>query len=195
MRVGLTNFLRFISASGISKVNQVLEATQDYRDWKDYYKDFREAAVPAIANRDLQRVEALVARITDETKAQHYGLCLQGLKQWMNKTEYRVISRPRTASWDAGEIRVVVNPEVLLEIEGVVYMVKLYMAKEKLSQPARRAYAWLVGQTHNQSVTPALLEVRKGKLTPCPSANARIGQWIRGEVAAFIALWRMNKAA
>lgn len=195
MRVGLNNFLRFISASGVSKVNQVVEALQRYREWKDYYKDFRGAGVLGITSGDIGRLEVLVEGITDETKARHYAICLEGLKKWLAKANYKVISHPATQSWDAGEFRIIVNPEVVLELDGVVYMVKLYMAKEHLSQPARRAYAWLVAQTHGGSAIPALLEVRKGKLTPCPAPNDRIGQWITGEVAAFIALWKMNKAA
>lgn len=195
MRVGLNNFLRFISVTGISKVNQVMEALQDYRDWKDFYKDFREAAILAIASKNTRRLEALVSNLSDERKARHYAICLEGLKQWISKTNYRFVSRPRSASWTSGEIRISVNPEMILEIDGETYVVKLYMAKEQLSQLARKAYAWLIGETHKNGSTPAILEVRKGKLIPCQAPNRRIGQWIKGEVAAFVALWKMNSAA
>lgn len=195
MRIGLNNFLRFISATGLSKVNQVVEALQDYRDWKDYYKEFRELAIVSLATKKTDRLRKLIASLPDDTKAHHYGLCLDGFEQWLERTDYKIISHPKGKTWQAGEIRISVNPEVILEIEGVRYIVKLYLSKERLSQPARRAYAWLLGETHGHTATPATLEVRRGKLTPIPPPTNRIGQWIHGEIAAFIALWKMNKAA
>jgi hypothetical protein len=195
MRVGLNNFLRFISANGASKVNQVLEALQDYRDWKDFYKDFREPAVLAIATKKLNALEVAVAAASSETKRKHYEECLDGLKEWMAKTAYTYVSTPKSASWDAGEIKIAVNPEVVIDIGGDRYIVKLYMSREKLTQPARKAFSWLVKKTHGSSAIPAILEVRKGRLSPSPAPTSKIAQWIRAEVAAFVELWKMNRAA
>lgn len=195
MRVGLNNFLRFISANGLSKVNQVLEALQDYLPGRDYYKDFREEAVLALVTGKTDRLQKLIDNLADERKKPHYEMCLAGFQQWLAKTQYRVVSHPKPRSWKAGEIQIAVNPEILIEVGNTLYIVKLYLSKEKLSQPARRAYAWLVGETHGKEPTAALLDVRKSRLTPVPAPTDRIEQWIRGEVAAFIALWKMNKAA
>jgi hypothetical protein len=195
MRIGLNNFLRFIAATGLSKVNQVLEAVQDYRDWKDYYKDFREEAVLAMSTRNLKRLKRVVDEIEDDVKAHHYEICFDAFQKWLAKTDFTIISHPAPVSWDAGEIRISVNPELIIDIDGVRYIVKLYLAKERLSQPARRAYAWLVNQTHGTGAKPAILEVRKGRLNACPDPNKKVGQWIKGEVAAFVALWKMNRAA
>lgn len=195
MRVGLNNFLRFISANGASKVNQVLEALQDYRDWKDFYKDFREAAVLAIASGDLAQLRSVVLNADTELKQKHFSECLEGLEDWARRNSYAYISAPVGRSWDAGEIKIAVNPEVIIDIDGERYIVKLYMSKEKLTQPARRAFAWLVHKTHGTAARPAILEVRKGRLAPAPKPTGKIAQWVRAEVAAFIALWKMNRAA
>ena len=194
MRVGLSNFLRFISASGASKVNKVIEAQQEYREWKDFYKDFREGVLLSLAKKDTERLEAIVSGI-EARKFDHYQNCLLGYQKWLSVTDFKVISFPKSESWESGGARISVNPEVVIEIDGTKYLVKLYMSQETLSQPARRAYAWLVAQTHGGDYVAALLEIRKGKLIVCTSKSAKIGQWLKGEAATFVALWNMNRAA
>lgn len=194
MRVGLNNFLRFMSADGASKVNQVLQALQEYRESKDFYREFRDPAILAIAAHDTTNLEAKVAAI-ERRKSSHYAQCLAGLHHWISKTDYKVIGYPKSESWNAGEIRIAVNPEILIDVNGKRYIVKLYMAQDSLSQTARKALSWLIKHTHGSSAAPAILEVRKGKLSPTPRPTRKIAQWIKAEVAAFVALWKMNKAA
>ncbi|MGQ0680573.1 MAG: hypothetical protein ACT4OM_13140 [Actinomycetota bacterium] len=194
MRVGLSNFLRFISASGISKVNEVTESLQEYQPYMDYYKPFREATILGLAERNIERLEKLVASI-ELKKVEHYTACLAGLKRWIEKHDFKVTSHPQGEIWEAGEIHVTVNPEFVMDVDGVCYIVKLYMSQKSLTRSARRAFAWLVMQTHGTEAIPALLELRKGKLTPCPFPPKRLGQWVKGEAAAFEAIWKMNRAA
>jgi hypothetical protein len=196
MKTGLSNFLRFMSTTGLSRLNQVIEGTQ-YEHWMDYYKDLRSQIILALASGKTARLEEFVSRHPDDAKVPNYALCASKLITWMAKNDYKFLGRVRPATWTEGELRVPVNPEVRMEVDGQECLVKLYMAKEKLSPSAKKAYAYLVNQTLGQhsKLTPAILDLRTGKLYMIATPNNRIGLWVRSEAAAFIAMWKMNRAA
>lgn len=186
IRIGLTNFLRFMSATGLTRVNAVDEALQEYRDWKDYYRDLREQMILALKDHDPERLRRFMRDRALDARTPHFSVCAAGLIEWMAVTDYRFIRVQKGGRWSEGELQISVNPEVAIAVDGVEYLVKLYLAKGSLSKPARAAFAWLVRETHGSAMTPALLEVRKHRLFPTPSPSSRIGRWVRGEAQAFI---------
>lgn len=195
VRIGLTNLLRFMSATGLTRVNAVDEALQEYRDWKDYYRDLRPEMVFAIKDHDPDRLEQFMRNRAVDKRTPHFDVCAAGLIEWMNAKDYTFLSIPKPAPWQEGDLRLSVNPEVAISVDGVEYLVKLYLAKGSLTVPARRAFSWLVRQTHGASgMTPALLEVRKHRLIPTPEPKGRIGRWVRGEAQSFLNYVRMDPA-
>lgn len=195
VRIGLTSFLRFISATGLARVNAVTEALQDYREWKDYYKDLRDQMILALKHHDPDRLERFLAERGVDDRSPHYAICVRGLIDWMNKTEYTFIHGPKQGRWEERSLRISVNPEVALAIGGTNYIVKIYLAKGSLSQPAQRALGWLIREVHGTTMTPALLEVRKGRLLPSPKPSKKIGRWVRGEAQAFLNYVEMDDDA
>lgn len=187
VRIGLTNLLRFMSATGLTRVNSVDEALQEYSQGRDYYRELRERMVLAIKKNDIRGLETFLQNRPSDAKSPHFAICASGLIEWMAKTDYEFIGIPKSSPWQDDELRISINPEVSVRIDGTIYLVKLYLAKGWLSLPAQRAYAWLVQQTHGtRSGTPAILQVRKHRLVRSPNPSERIGRWVRGEAKAFL---------
>jgi hypothetical protein len=87
-------------------------------------------------------------------------------------------------------LRVRINPELGMSIDGSRYLVKLYFKQDSLSKSKKDAMLHLLA--HGTSLTgaiPAILNVRLQKLvvaeSPTPWVEAQLAQ----EAAMFVAMW------
>lgn len=195
-RVSLTHFIDFTAAQGTSRVTQVRRAIQyrqtDYSAGAfDYWKRLREAVVRM--HRGGRGFEVLRAAVDTASKArrENYAATTDAYSRW---------ARSRQLEWFAVSPRLFgstlidlnVNPELGLKIDGVPHIVKLYFRAEALTKGKAamglsilsEAYAPLV----RTGVVPAMLDIRRGKLFTPPFDPSTV-TLLRGEIAAFAALW------
>lgn len=173
--IPLSTFLTFVSSSGLSKYN-VADDLEDYDPAHDWYKAFREAAVPAIEAHDPTVLGNLPNVLKDDRKVPHYTDCGEALGKWIETTSYEVLDIPPGRVWTHGDLPARVNPEVRLRIGDNIYLLKLYMRKHSMRKPGLDAYGYLVQQTFGKEFGwPAVLDVRKRTpLRPAPPPTLKI---------------------
>ncbi len=197
MKSPLTHLLRFLSSTGLARVQIVEDSQRDYDPAHDFYKKLRAAIVAALQAGNPEPMEA-VLRTAHKKKVGHYTDCAEQVAAWMSKTNFKVLGVLASMPYTLGELKVNVSPELLLEVDGHRYIVKLYLAQEPLSPHALRALGFLIRSTFGDRIRgtqPAVLDVRKGKLRPiAESSKKRTRQWLLGEAAGFIAMWKGRAA-
>lgn len=187
--VALTYFTDFVAASGLLSRFNVVRDTLGVGF--DYWLELRRALVAM--HRDgcgLQVVFDAVENAGDRSEnfresADAYLSWIFGKKvAWFQPTE---------RCWETPQLRVTVNPELGLVIEGIPHYVKLYMRKEKLSRRKREATLELLAITHQEEIqrgaVVAVLDVRRQLLhSSTKTPNKRIDAVLEGDAAAFRAI-------
>lgn len=198
MKTALTHLLRFLSTRGLARVQIVEDSQRDYDPATDFYRKLRQAIVAALEAGSPVPMQTLLGNV-HEKKLPHYTKCVEQVTVWMSKTGFTEVVPIRSSlSYVLGELKVNVSPELLVTVDGKRYIVKLYLAQETLSPHALRALGFLIRSTFGQRIAdaqPAVFDVRKGKLRPIgESSKRRTRQWLLGEAAGFIAMWKGRAA-
>ncbi len=86
----------------------------------------------------------------------------------------------------------------MLEINGTQYAIKLYFKAEKLSKRDADPMLHLIDASvehEEHTITPAVLDVRRGKLHEPTVRKVGLNALAKAEAAAFTTLWDTLKAA
>jgi hypothetical protein len=136
MEVSLNPFLRFVSASGRSKVSKVEDARGEYDSDRDFYAQFRPQAVAALRRNNFERLTNLPNVVNDgkNNKKANFRQCADALEKWARTNEFTWIGLPDTLMWTYQQLSVRVNPELIMDIGGEKYLVKLYLSKVGLTR-------------------------------------------------------------
>jgi hypothetical protein len=195
MQTGLSNLLRFMSTSGMERMNKVLEGSR--KEYWDFYLEFRRGAGKALTKGDPVYLDRLINKLSDDPRTESYRHCAENLKKWMAKNDFEILANVRPIPWRAGELTVPINPEFSARIDGDRHLIKLYMPKEKLTTSARRAFTYLVDQTHGpEAGKPTILDLRHtGRLLPVLAPTEKVARWVQSEAAAFVVMSKMNNVA
>jgi hypothetical protein len=162
----------------------------------DRYKRLRNEVVPALRTGDLQHLESLPPRVT-ASKRNDYAACVNGLRLFLKKHEVKFLADIAPSDWTCGELEVRVNPEVRLQVDGVAYLVKLFMVQQPLLVVSEQALGYLITEAHcsSWSDSPALLDLRRSKLVLPRRPTTRTPKLVRVEAASFVAMWYASLAA
>lgn len=191
--ISLTTFVDFVSKSGTPKMTVVREwkHRDEYDPLTDYWKTLREAIIAVHKKRHgVERLEAVAAGATVK-KIANYALCAKAYKKWIGKRTLPWFEPPKL-EWKSGGIRVQINPELGLEIDGKKHLVKLYFREQAL--PANRAVLALQAMHEAASklrsnVAMGLLDIRKGKLHTISAPAKEYGDQLFAEAAYWAAIY------
>jgi hypothetical protein len=140
-------------------------------------------------------LDRVLKNLTDSKKAGLYPKYVRSYKKWMGKKRI-AWTGCETMQWKSGDLVVNVNPELGLQIDGLDHMIKLYFRQGKELSP-RRAEVMLylfdsaVRANDGQIATPAIMDVRRGKLLPFSSGtNPALAALLQGEALSFTGIWQ-----
>jgi hypothetical protein len=199
--ISLTTLIDFVGKSGTPRLTCVREAHARYDDAyhpaKDYWRGLRNGIVgahqPGGTTDDLA---ALPGRVT-EAKAALYAQGVAGYRRFLGRKSVSWFE-PQSGEWVAHGLRVRLNPELGLVIDGAPHHVKLYMKREPLRRVSVQPLLYLLSQVPAgpSGATPLVVDVQRGKGFAPDARTQRVGPLLAGEAAAFVAMWRdLDRAA
>jgi hypothetical protein len=194
IRLSLTNFLDFAAASGAGRLTQVRKAKQQaakpYEPATDYWRPIREGIREEFEGgwRGKQSLTRLRQVSADPKKLERYAECLNGLSKWARNKEFGP-SVKVTEEWRSVDLTVVVNPEILLDIDGQSCAVKLYFRAEKLSKPKVDTLLYLLDDTLPSEVATGILDVPRGRLIQQTVDKPELEIVLAGDAAQFVTMW------
>jgi hypothetical protein len=188
-KVSMTTFMDFVSKAGTTKVTVVKNFKNgDYSPATDFYKAVREAIVDVHATgKPKATLDLVLSGIKDPKKVAHYPAIVAGHKKFMGKRKFGWF-KPPNASWSGGGLRVSVNPELGLEIDGVPHIVKLYFKADRLAKKNLPIMTRLMEKglaLGANAPVLAVLDVRRGALHVAPPPPIGIDAMLESEAAYF----------
>ncbi|MCL4455488.1 MAG: hypothetical protein M1157_07625 [Deinococcus sp.] len=194
--VKLTTFVDFVIASGTPRITCIRKAkrlySQDYKPAFDYWRLLRNQLVEMHEqNLGKQHLDDVVNELNDSRKVEAYQKCIQTYKRWMGRKQLAWMGCS-TADWKSGHLKVRVNPELGLQINNSPYIIKLYFRAKEPSKGRLATMLYLMETTllkQSPHVTPAILDVHRGRLIKPTSAVQGIDVLLEAEAAAFVMMW------
>ena len=194
MRVSLTTFIDFTAANGTSRtgvVSRAKDQSDDYDPAADFYRGIRNAIIDTLHDDEDKDMILKSADTAYVRRVKHYRECAEGFVKWWGRKSISWIENPKPQTWSSGELEVQVNPELLIDIDGEVNVIKMYFKAQAISK--RRIDAtlyllesmWISGEADKVGV----LDVRRSKLFTPPIHTSNIDAYLVGEAAAFAAMW------
>ncbi len=195
--ITLTQFVNFIASQGLTRIETAslirLQSQMEYDVKKDFYKKIRENLV-RFERRDttLEQLRLALSSVTP-SKRSSYRALLSSYFTWRNRYSRVSFFEPPTGAWQSGQLRVRVNPELGLALDGRRTLVKLHFKKNPLSELRAAMILHIMHHALNGdfSVRVALLEVRTGELHVLDEVNPDASILIEAEAAALVTAWRL----
>lgn len=194
--ISLTTFVDFVIKSGTPRITCVRDAKrlyeQGYKPAFDFWKPLREAIIEM--HREglpKQALDRVCTNLTDRKKLSLYPLRIQAYKRWLGRKNIQWFGcEPKI--WRSGDLKIRVNPELGLTIDGADYLIKLYFKEDKLSKPRVDTMLFLIQNTFSKKhpkATPGILDVARGNLIVPTREIEDIEVLLNGEAVAFVEMW------
>lgn len=198
IRVSLTRFIDFVNLTGQPRLTFVQREKHrgPYAPKSDYYKSLREAIelFHKVEDRDFGNlVRVAAAHSAAHAGKSNFKAKVRGYKRFVSGKHIERLESVR-AEWHSHDLRVTVNPELYLKINGVPTVVKLYFRNERLLKKNADIGLWLMREALQDMCLPdtsfAILDVEAGRAHYCSSLPVQnLGALLKGEAAAYAAIW------
>lgn len=193
--ISLTDLVDIAAASGTPKITKVrdIKYRAPYSLASDFYPPFREH-IMELHQEGLTRnhVADIIEQLGDEKKLTNYPPLVEGYKRWWGRKTIEWFE-PHSGLWSGHGVDVRVNPELGLEINGTIHLIKLYMKSDPLSKRRIDLITHLMDITLSSLCTAptvmSVLDVLRSSLisptVPIPDLTAAVN----AELAYIAALW------
>lgn len=188
----LTDFVDFVIRAGTPKLTKVREikTRPEYSPAVDFWKPLREALVEF--HKNGKPFDDLAGTIADPKKLRRYPDAIRAYRKFTRNKQIAWFEPP-SGVWIAPDLRVKVNPELGLRLNGQDFIVKLYFKDEVLTQ--RRLAVVLqmmkacLGAKSGLLGIVAVFDVSKSRMLPLDPSAPDITPLLIGEAASFVAMW------
>lgn len=194
--ISMTTFLDFVQASGRGRLSAILRAKAQYdaryQPATDYYKGLRERIQAMHQQSEPSSVlNQFLSDLDNSRKERNYRQCVRGYQAWLGRRQARWLGKS-SRIWTSGDLRVKVNPELGLELDGERYRIKLYFKENAAIRSRLEAMLRLLEVTMpaSEGIAPAILDVPRGRLIQLQRAQPGLDALLAGEAAAFLTMWR-----
>lgn len=199
VKISLTTFLDFTAATAAGRLTQVRKARKieetGYNPAADFWRPLR-TGIQEEFEEGWEGKDSL-ARLrkvsTDDKKQERYAECVKGLSKFAKNKAFGKSAR-KAAQWTHEDLSVSVNPELILEIDGETYVVKLYFRQEKLAKLRVDTVLYLL-KDRFKKLKPAILDVPRGTLITETVPKEDLDIVLEGDAAHFLALWNRLEEA
>lgn len=192
-RISLTDFVDIVSAAGTPKATKIKQIKErpPYHPAFDFYKRFREDVVGIHkVGEKRARLDVILSNLTDAKTAKVYPALIAGYKKWWGRKQLEWVTPPAETFRHQG-IDVSVNPELGLQINGELHVIKLYLKASKLTRNRIDVILHLMETTLPPDDFPVMgvLDARNAKLHVSNKTNPQLGAMVDAELAYIAALW------
>lgn len=195
VEVSVTKFLDFVHKSGLPRMTCLKDIKKqygiDYAVERDYYKWVREKIIEVIKNglpvNDLNKILNLTHK---QDKIRNYRQCIEGFSTFANKHTLEWCGTDR-GEWIHNGLAIIVNPELLVKVDGKKYMIKLYFKTDPISKARSECifYLFETAMKKSKNYTPAILNCRTSSLIQKTKTVPDIQVLLQAEADAFLTMW------
>ncbi|MEI7924808.1 MAG: hypothetical protein WCI61_01270 [Chloroflexota bacterium] len=194
----MTTFVDYVAASGPSRIAVVRKALKrvgiPYDRAKDYWRIFRDSILAFHrGEQSLERLSELLQRATPK-KANNYERRAATYKKWLGR-KHVVWFQPERRTWEYGLLRITVNPELGLTINGTRHIIKMYLRQEKPTKRQLAAALHLLNETFADEVASGavvgILDVESGKLITAGPQTEDLAVLLQADAVSFVAVWQL----
>lgn len=203
IKITLTEFINFVNKSGTAKATVVRAAkkrreTEDNPYATDYWYTLRNRIIEFHKKgKDIDFIDDTINHINSE-KRPNYEMLINGYKKFLGKKKIKYLT-PIRKTWVIGDISIALNPELILEINKKILVIKLYMsANESMNKKHADLILTLLEHEMRSKVGGpepifAVLEVKTGKLFPQKEKDLSLYPLLKGEARSFEIQWKELK--
>lgn len=120
---------------------------------------------------------------------------MAGFESWVRGKGIVWGSRPDPFIWTHGELAVRCNPEIIMNINGEPYRIKLYFKSPPVSQRGANLVIHLHEAAGLHAERVAILDVRRGRLYTKTHVAGAYDDVLRPEALSFAAMWHTFEQA
>ena len=194
--VSLTEFVDFVIKSGTPRLTQVRmirkRHEEGYEPSRDFYRKLRDGIVELHQEgRPKSALDALTKGIRDRNKQNTYPTLVKAYKKFLGRKEIAWYE-PCKTHWKYGGLRVRVNPELGLTINGDDHLIKLYFKDQKLTKDRVAVISHMMNEALGDSAEGqdvALLDVRSSRLHVFDAPDPALKPLLEGEALAFCRMY------
>lgn len=196
LEISLTEFVDFVIKSGTPKLTQVRTIKRQhqagYDPSHDYYRKLRDGVVD-FHQRGLEKkaLDALCQDIPDKNKRNTYPLLVAAYKKFLGRKRIDWFE-PARGDWTHGSLRVRINPELGLSMDGEDHLVKLYFKDLKLTKDRIAIVSHMMLKALGASaegMNVALLDVRNSRLHVFDCLDPALAPLLEGEALSFCRMY------
>lgn len=194
--ISLTDFIDFVSKAGGTKMTKVKEIKNrpDYHPATDFYKAFREKVIEIHENNGNKNdLDKILKELTHDAKKKNYPLAVAGYKKFWGKKKIGWF-RPPSKHWINGNVDIHINPELGLDYDGKLIVVKMYLKADKLTKDKVTQILSLMEDQLRKKVPEevlfCVLDVKNAKLFCNEAKDTSMLPLLKGEVINFETIWK-----
>lgn len=126
-------------------------------------------------------------------RERNYTTAVEQYRRFLGSRRIAWVDQPRRAMWLAGPVKLRVDPELHITINGEPHVAKLYLKAEPglaLNQRRANPLAWLLHTCHGHLGRPLVIDVLRGRAFGLTRHGQDHAAVLRAQGEAFASLWR-----
>jgi hypothetical protein len=194
IKISMNDFSSFLMKNGAARMTSVrtTKYRPPYHPSRDYWKKLRDAIVEYHLKgmTDKKVLDKVVLNVREEKQQNHRDM-IAFYKRFLGRKEikYHPIS---SRKWRNKNLVIAVNPELIFEIKGISYIIKLHFKKDKLTQRKIESTLALLKNVYASEIAEgaevAMLDIRRNKLFT-PKSPKNLMTLLGGEANSFEHIW------
>ncbi len=195
VKISLTDFVDYVSKVGGTKFTKVktIYNRDPYERAFDFWLPLREAIIDLHRNdQNKKELDKVLLNLTDRKKINTYPGLVKQYKSWLGRKQIEWFDPPYKI-WNHGDLSVKLNPELGLDINGILYVIKLHFKAESLSQQKADLILLLLNKELKKraykDVNFAILDIRKKKLFGSTKLGDQHIALLEAEANSFVSIW------
>ena len=195
INISLTDFIDFVSKVGTPKYTLVnkIHLREAYQPAFDFWKPLRDGIIDLHKlGQDKSALDNVLSNLTDKKKIGRYPALVDSYKSFLGRKNIEWFEPP-FKEWKMSDLRIKLNPELGIDINGKLYVIKLYFKSDPLSQMKADLILLLMNTKLKKGdfkeATFAVLDIERKKLFEKTKLDKSHFSLLEGEALSFITIW------
>jgi hypothetical protein len=195
IQITMTSFARFILADAQSKMAQARSIRHQYEDGYsqggDHWRYLRSEMHDLLMTGGPRSAVKAIPKGVRAKQRNAYDSACNGMFKFWGRKHLRLLGEPESRHWTYDRLEVKVNPEWLLDLDGVETVVKLHPRRDiPLTKRVADPLLSLMAVTFDAEASGlGVLDVHRGKLFSGTPHNRELAPVLEMQAAAFVVGW------
>ena len=203
IKITLTEFMNFVNKVGSAKATVVRQAKRrheneenPYTPGSDYWYYLRKQIQELHKKgKTPDYLDEVLDRVSPEKRG-NYQIMIDGYKKYLGIRKKFEYIAPTKKTWTIGDLNIALNPELTLEHNGEILVIKLFLSANDCIDRKRADLILTLMENEMRSKVGgegpifAVLDVRKHKLFKQNNRNLELMGLLKGEAKSFETQWK-----